>query len=128
LVLRAILVAGATVTLWSSTAPGQQSSVAAKERLAARICAADISARCAGVEGGQGRLRSCVKEHIKDFSQSCQARLAKLAAVRKACADDIRQNCATSKGPRRIETCLKSTLVNLSDGCKDTLAQAASGR
>lgn len=68
-----------------------------------------------------------MKEHIRDFSEPCQARLAKLAAIRKACADDIRQNCAASKGPRRIEACLRSTLVNLSEGCKETLAQAVSG-
>jgi hypothetical protein len=110
--------------LWSSSAPAQDSGAAARERLAVRICAADVSARCSGVEGGQGRLRSCVKEHIKDFSEACRARLARLAAIRKACAGDMKENCSESKGPRRVEACLKSALVKLSDACKDALAQS----
>jgi hypothetical protein len=118
-----ILAGCAALMLWSSSASARDSA-AALERLAVRICAADISARCAGVEGGQGRLRSCVKDHLKDFSDPCQARLARLATIRKACAADIRQNCAESKGPRRVAACLKSTLVNLSDECKDALAQS----
>jgi Cysteine rich repeat len=119
-----ILAGCAALMLWSSGAPAQDSGAAARERLAVRICAADISARCTGVEGGHERLRSCVKEHLEDFSEACQARLARLAAVRKACAVDIQQSCPESKGPRRVEACLKSALVNLSDACKDALAQS----
>jgi hypothetical protein len=120
--IAAILAGCAALMLWSSSAPAQDA--AARERLAMRICAADIGARCTGVEGGQGRLRACVKEHLKDFSQACQARLARLAAVRRACAADIKQNCAESKGPRRVEACLKAALVKLGDACKDALAQS----
>jgi hypothetical protein len=64
-----------------------------------------------------------VKEHLKDFSEPCQARLAKLAALRTACAADIKQNCADARGPRRVWACLKSVLLNLSDACKEALAQ-----
>src|SRR5262245_36304390 len=71
------IVAGcAALMLWSSSAWAQGSGAAARERLAVRICAADISARCHGVEGGQGGLRACVKEHLKDLSEPCRARLA----------------------------------------------------
>jgi cysteine rich repeat protein len=118
-----LLAACVSLMLWSSSGPAQDSG-AARERLAVRICAADISARCHGVEGGQGGLRSCVKAHLADFSQGCQARLARLAAVRKACAADIKQNCPASKGPRRIVACLKSALAKLSDACRNGLAQS----
>jgi len=121
-VQRAIFFVAAAVLVSPSSVPAQQ--VSAQERLAIRICAADISARCSGVEGGQGHLRSCVKEHLKDFSERCQARLAKLAAIRKACAADIKENCAGSTGPRRVAACLKAALANLSDACKEALAQA----
>jgi hypothetical protein len=118
-----VLVACAAVMLCSSSAPAQQTN-AARDRLAVRICAADISAKCAGVQGGHGGLRACVKEHLKDFSESCQASLAKLAAIRQACSADIKQNCPATSGPRRVQACLKAALANLGDACKEALAQA----
>jgi hypothetical protein len=118
-----ILAGCAALMLWSSSASAQDSDAAARERLAVRICAADISARCHGVEGGQGGLRACVKEHLKDLSEACQARLARLAAIRKTCAADIKKNCSDARAPRRVEACLKSALADLSDACKDALAR-----
>jgi len=92
--------------------------------LARRICAADISARCAAAQGKEG-IHACVKEHLNDLSESCRAGLARLAAIKRDCAADIKRHCAEVRpGRGRVEACLKPALGNLSDACKDALAAA----
>jgi hypothetical protein len=119
--LKGILVTGIALALWSSSAMAQ-------EKLPARACAADIKSKCAEVQPGEGRIRACVKEHLGEFSEPCQAKLAKLAAVGKSCAADVKQTCGTVKPRRgRIAACLKSALGSLSDTCKDAVAQAVAG-
>jgi Cysteine rich repeat len=51
-------------------------SASAQEKVPAGACAADIKAKCAGVERGQGRIAACVKEHLKDLSEPCQANVS----------------------------------------------------
>jgi hypothetical protein len=118
------MVIGIALTLWSSGA-------AAQDRSTARACARDITARCAGVQPGEGRIRACIKEHFQDLSESCQARLTKLAAVAKTCVPDVKEKCASVKPGRgriaRVAACLKSELASLSDPCKDALTQAVAG-
>ena len=41
------------------------------------VCVADIKAKCAGVEPGEGRIIACVKTHAAEFSDPCKARLAR---------------------------------------------------
>jgi Skp family chaperone for outer membrane proteins len=114
--LRCITVIAIAIAFWSSGAS------------AARICAADFKAHCADVQPGEGRIRACVKEHVNDFSEACQARLAKLTAVAKPCVDDVKQKCGNVKrGRGRIAACLKSALPDLSDACKDAVTQAVAG-
>jgi hypothetical protein len=46
----------------------------------------------------------------------------------KACADDVKQNCAGMEaGGGKIEACLKAKIADLSDACKVALANAAAG-
>ncbi len=126
--LRSMLVISTALVLWSSSATAQDSASAAQRRLAARLCSSDLSARCDMSLGRGDRVRTCVKEHLKDLSKPCQASLARLAAVATACTADIKQHCADVKrGHGRIELCLESSLADLSDGCKDALARAAAG-
>jgi hypothetical protein len=73
-------------------------------------------------------MGACVKEHVGEFSESCQARLAKVAAVGKACAADVKQHCSGVKRRGRIEACIRGVLGNLSEPCQESLAQAAAGR
>jgi hypothetical protein len=72
-----------------------------------------------------------VKEHLKDLSEPCQGRLARLAANQKVCAADVKEKCANISLRRhrtaRITACLKPVLANLSDPCKDALGQAVAG-
>ena len=90
-------------------------------------CLKDAKALCPGVVPGGGKIRECLKTHIKDLSDECKGVLVKAVNV-KACADDVKKHCAdVSAGEGRIETCLKSHVADLSDACKVGLANAAAG-
>jgi len=84
------------------------------------VCVADIKAKCAGVEPGEGRLVACVKTHAAEFSDPCKARLARIAQITKACA---------GKERRGLRACIQKSIANIkSDQCKEILAQAVAGR
>ena len=105
------------------------SGASAQDRPARGACAADIKTHCAGVERGQGRIAACVKEHLKDLSEPCQARVAALAAGSKACVADVKERCRDVRpGRGRIRECLKSALENLSDACKESISKAVARR
>jgi hypothetical protein len=120
--MKGLIVIGTVVLLSITVATSQQ-------RVRAGACAADIKEKCAGVKPGEGRISACVKEHLKEFSEPCQARLAKFAATGSACKDDVKKSCADKKRSRiRVIACMKETLGNLSDQCKDAMAEAVGGR
>jgi hypothetical protein len=53
----------------------------------------------------------------------------KAAAIGKACAADVKKNCAGVKpGGGRIEACMKEHVADISEPCKDALTQAAAGK
>ena len=90
-------------------------------------CLKDAKALCPGVQPGGGKIRDCLKTHIKDLSDECKDVLVKAVNV-KACADDVKKHCAdVSAGEGRIETCIKSHVADLSDACKVALANSAAG-
>ena len=93
----------------------------------AGACLKDAKAQCAGVEPGGGKIKACLKSHIKDLSDECKDVLVKAVNV-KACAADVKQHCADVKaGEGRIEACMKSHFADLSDACKVGLANEAAG-
>jgi hypothetical protein len=105
------------------------SSAIAQPRNATGSCAADIRSQCAGVRPGGGRIKTCVKEHIKDLSDKCQARLAEFAAARQACTADVKKSCADVKpGRGRVAACIRPLIANVSDTCKEALAGTVAGR
>ena len=90
-------------------------------------CVSDAKAQCAGVQPGGGRIRDCIKTHLKDLSEPCQTVVLK-AVTAKACAADVKQFCADTKpGEGRIEACMKAHVADVSDACKVALANAAAG-
>jgi Cysteine rich repeat len=100
-------------------------SVVLAEQAVVAPCAADVAARCAGSQPGEGRI-ACIKTRFKDFSLGCQLALVKAVAFRKTCTADVKKNCAGIKpGGGRIETCLKDHFADVSDACKETISQAA---
>jgi hypothetical protein len=104
------------------------STALAELRGVVRACASDVKAQCAGVNPGEGRIRACIKTHLKDLSEPCQ-KLALKAAAGKACAADVKQNCAGTKpGRGRIQACMKDHLADVSESCKEALAGAAAGK
>jgi hypothetical protein len=118
--MKSLVVIGAALLFSTSVATAQQSSQS-------RACAGDIKSKCADVKPGEGRIRACVKEHLTEFSEPCQARLAKIAETGEACKEDVKQSCADKKRVRRL-ACMKDALGKLSDPCKDALAQAVAAR
>ena len=90
-------------------------------------CLSDAKALCAGVQPGGGKIRACLKTHLKDLSEGCQTVVLKAVTV-KACAPDVKQFCAgTEPGEGRIEACMKAHVADVSDACKVALAHAAAG-
>src|SRR6266516_404901 len=109
--MKSLIAIGTAVLLSATVAMAQQ-------RGQAGACAADIKEKCAGVHPGQGRISACVKEHLTEFSEPCQARLAKGAAVGKACKADVKESCTGKRrGRGRLVACMKEALGNLSDPC-----------
>jgi hypothetical protein len=104
------------------------STVSALQRGVAKACVSDVAAQCAGVQPGEGRIRACIKEHLKDLSEPCKALVLK-AATAKACAADVKQNCPGIKpGRSRIQACMKAHVADVSEPCKEALAGAAAGK
>ena len=116
-----ILAIGIISLLWTSSATAQR-------RLVAGHCVADLIRLCPGIEPGEGRLRVCMREHIRDVSYSCLVTLAKFAEVYgydKTCRAHLRQQCAgVSRKGGQFGVCLKSAIDSLSDTCKDELERA----
>ena len=114
-----ILVIGAALMLWSSSATAQRGWQGA--------CVTDMKL-CRGIQPGNNRLRDCLRGRMQDLSDKCLATIAKYAEVRKSlaeCRAHLDQQCATV--PReggRFEDCLRSAVASLSDTCKDALLRA----
>jgi hypothetical protein len=120
--LRMMLAISAALMLLGSIATAQT-------RAAVKARAADIETHCGKFPPGGREIAECVKAHLKDFSQKCQAALQQARAVAKDCAVDIKQNCSNVKpGGSRIEHCLQAHMTGLSDSCKAAISGSASGR
>jgi Cysteine rich repeat len=120
--LRMMIAVGATLLLFGSMATAQT-------RSAVKVCAADIETQCGKFRPGGAEMSECMKTHVKDFSQRCQAAMLQAKAVAKECAEDIKQSCADVKrGGGRIEACLHAHLAGISDGCKGAISGTPGGR
>jgi hypothetical protein len=90
------------------------SSAVAQERFP---CAADI-------DPGGGRLVTCIKEHLTDYSEVCKKRLSGIAETAKACREDVEKQCGSVAGRVRKANCVMGALTNLGDACKGSIAAA----
>src|SRR6476619_4289446 len=112
--MKTIMAIGTVVLLAAPVAMAQQRS--------AGVCVADIKAKCAGVQPGEGRIRDCVKTHAAEFSDPCKARLARVAEISKACTTDVKESC-----PGKERSCILKSIGNVKDQCKEALAQSVAG-
>ena len=100
-------------------------STMAQQGEAVRVCAQDVRAACGSVQPGEGRIRACIKSHLKDLTPPCQAILVRAAAIGKGCRGDVRKICAGVKpGGGRIEACIQSHLAELSASCQFDITRA----
>jgi hypothetical protein len=114
-ILMMLLVAAAIAVL--AHAPGN-----AQPQSFATACAEDIKLHCAGVRAGEGRIRACIREHLKDLSKPCREVFTRARTVARACAADVKTHCAdVQRGGGRIGKCLREHLDSLSPPCKDAL-------
>jgi hypothetical protein len=67
-------------------------------------CRADVERLCAGVQRGEGRLRSCVRSHLSELSAACREHL-----------EHVEQSFRSGFAPRLILACK----VELETLCKD---------
>ncbi|TPQ37750.1 hypothetical protein C2U70_10575 [Bradyrhizobium guangdongense] len=118
--IRSGLVIVAALLLSNSVAVAQQ---------AGPPCKGDIKTLCAGVQPGEGRIKACIKSHLKDVSEACQDRLLTVAVSGKICKPDVAKLCAgITPGTGGIRECIKSHLADLSEPCRDAMSQAAAGK
>ena len=117
--MKIILMIGAILMLWSSNATAQG-------RLTGAPCVPDLDRLCPGIQPGNDRLRTCMREHVRDVSFQCLERLAKYAEVRghrSDCGAHLRKQCASVERGQ-FGACLRSAVASLSDTCKDDLVRA----
>jgi Cysteine rich repeat len=100
--------------------------VAAELMEVARACVSDVKTQCPGVKPGEGRIRECIKTHLKDLSEPCQTVVLKAVKV-KECATDVKQDCADKSGAA-LMACMKTHLADASGPCQEVLAGAAVGK
>lgn len=116
-----ILMIGAILLLWSSSATAQ-------ERVVGGRCRADLQRLCPDIQPGNNNLRNCMREHLHDVSPQCLIALTRFAAVRRLhpeCNAHLRRQCAGVKREGgKFEACLTSAVDSLSDTCKDALGGA----
>ena len=48
-------------------------------------CLKDAKALCAGVQPGGGKIRDCLKTHLKDLSEGCQTVVLKAVNAKGLC-------------------------------------------
>ena len=93
-----------------------------------QACEAEIQQHCAGIEPGEGRLRTCVKENFTAFSEPCKQAMLSSVAVVRACKADVQRTCpSVQPGGGRIQACMKEHFVEYSDPCKQAIVTAKFG-
>ena len=93
-----------------------------------KSCATDIKTLCAGIQPGEGRIKTCIKSHLTDLSQTCEDRVLTVAVTGKVCKADLTNLCAgVVPGTGGIRTCIKSRMAEVSDACKDAMSRTAAG-
>jgi len=101
----------------------------AQQAAVRHACGAEIEQHCGGVQPGDGKIRTCVKEHFAAFSEPCKQALLSSVAVVKACKADVQRTCAgVQPGGGRIQACMKEHFAEYSEPCKQSIIIAKFGK
>jgi hypothetical protein len=94
-------------------------------------CRADIDRLCAGVQRGEGRLRSCIRSHLSELSAACREHLEHVRQSLQngfaprlilACKDELETLCKdVDPGGGRWRRCLWDNAMHLSEPCQRLL-------
>jgi hypothetical protein len=71
--LKTKIVAAGIILLLSSS--GAMAQMRPGARAVLRACKPDIAQFCSQVPPGQGRIKACMKEHIRELSEPCKEAL-----------------------------------------------------
>src|SRR3954464_1194236 len=92
-------------------------------------CASDIKTLCGGIQPGEGRIKSCIKSHLTELSQTCGDRVLTVAVSGKVCKTDVTKLCTgIAPGAGGIRACIKLHMAEVSDSCKNAMSQTAAGK
>jgi hypothetical protein len=82
-------------------------------------CRADAQKLCS--EAAKGGRFACLKQNSAKLSPECTTAIAdleaKAKALREACAEDVKANCAAGAKGRSIVQCLRESRAKLSPAC-----------
>lgn len=93
-----------------------------------QACRPELQQHCAGIEPGEGRLRTCVKENFTAFSEPCKQAMLSSVAVVRACKADVQRTCPDiPPGGGRIQACMKDHFAEYSESCKQAIITAKFG-
>jgi hypothetical protein len=89
------------------------------DRRALAACRTDATTLCKDAAKG-GRI-ACLRQNTAKLSPGCTTALAdldaKTKALREACAEDVKANCATGAKGRAVVQCLRESRSKLSPAC-----------
>ncbi len=104
-----------------SSAPADKSGApeGKADRHALSACRTDSATLCKDAAKG-GRV-ACLKQNSARLSAECTAALAdvdaRTKAMREACAEDVKANCASGAKGRAVVQCLRESRTKLSPAC-----------
>jgi hypothetical protein len=77
-----------------------------------QACGPELQQHCAGIEPGEGRLRTCVKENFTAFSEPCKQAMLSSVAVVRACKADVQRTCPDIQpGGEYSESCKQAIIT-----------------
>ncbi len=118
--MRLGLAIGTALLLSGSVAVAQQAS---------NPCAGDIKKLCPDIKPGEGRITACIKSHLTELSDTCEARVLGVGVTGKLCKADVAKLCSgIAPGTGGVRDCIKSHMEAISDSCKDAMSRSAAGK
>lgn len=104
------------------------SGAMAQTQVTKMVCSIDVEAKCGKMQPGENRIRACVADHLKEFSEPCKAILAKSAKLWDECTLDVKRRCDGLPTIRKLQRCVKANLATFSKPCRDAIAQNISDK